>query len=309
MTKSSKINPKELKTIFMGSPEEIIPILKKLRELTSLQCIFTASDKTCGRGRKQIIHHVKDFAIENNIDFYQPCTLKNEEAIDIIKKYNPHLILVMSYGYILPKEILDIPTHGAFNIHASILPKYRGASPIQSAILNNDKKTGLTLQKMSEKLDRGDIVAIKEIEIENDDNCMSLKNKICNNAPIILEENIEKLSILPIETKKQNEDEATYCKKIKKEDAKIDWNKNYIDIWCMIRAFSGWPIAFSTFKNKRILIHKTKPISFSDIKNKCNNKINIDNFNYGSIIIQTKKSLIVKCKDGALELLEVQPEN
>lgn len=295
---------KSLKTVFMGTPYEVLPVLNRIYELTDLISIFTAPDKQGCRGKKLIVPAVKNFALEKNITYHQPCSWRDTDAVDILKSYEPDIVFVMSYGYILPKEVLEIPTNGAYNLHASLLPKYRGASPLQHALLNNDRITGITLQKMSEKLDQGDIISTKSTDIEPDDDYLSLKEKICELAPNLLEETLTKLSTTPVEGIKQNESMASICRKITKESGKIHWDNSATNIWCMVRAYTGWPTAYSYLNGKRIIIHKASVYNDEDKSEGL-----YDRFQAGTIVEVSKNNLLVKCGSGILKINYLQLEN
>jgi len=235
----------------MGTPEFGAIILKSLIENDlKPDLVITQPDKPVGR--KQIITppQVKVLAQENNIPVIQPAELK--EIIEDIKEMNPDLIITAAYGELIPKEVLDIPKHKTINVHPSLLPKYRGASPIQSVILNGDKKTGVTIMLVDEKLDSGPILSQEEIEIKEKETAKELHDKLATLGADLLIKTIPQWVLGTIEEKEQNEDEATYFNVIEKEDGKIDWKESAETIERKVRAFNPWPGTY-TFYNEKIL--------------------------------------------------------
>ncbi len=247
-----------MKIIFMGTPEFGAIILDKLCQ-TSLKpiLVITAPDKPVGR--KQIITPppVKVLAQKYNIQVAQPEKILNLKSL--IFNLKPDLIVVAAYGQILPKEILEIPKYGCLNVHPSLLPKYRGSSPIQYTILNGDKKTGVTIMLMDEKMDHGPIITNCELRIANYKYTLKgLEKKLANLGANLLIETIPKWIQGKIKPKPQNELEATYTKIIKKQDGKIDWQKSAQEIERQIRAFNPWPGTYTIYNKKRLKILKTE---------------------------------------------------
>lgn len=252
-----------LKIIFAGTPDFAIPIVKLLAVNYQLLAILTQPDKKIGRKQNLAYSPIKQFAIKHNIPTLQSESLKTKEIFDKIKSLKPDIIIVAAYGKIIPKNILDVPKYGCLNIHASLLPKYRGASPIQYAILNGDKETGVTIIKMNEKMDEGDIIARAKEKIYNDDTSQALHNRLSKLGASLL------IKILPdyinkkIKPVPQNHKSATYTKIIKKADGQIDWLQNAQKIENQIRAFNPWPGAFTYIENKRVKIIQAKAINES----------------------------------------------
>lgn len=286
-----------MKIIFMGTPDFAVPTFKRIIDCGHcVSGVFTQPDKPVGRNQNKLVFSpVKSCALKNNIKVYQPVTLKNEEIIDNIKNLKPDIIVVVAYGKILPKEILDIPKYGCINIHGSLLPKYRGAAPIQWSIINGEKITGVTTMLMDEGLDTGDILLKKEIEILEDDTSESLfKRMSCIGADLLVE-TIELLEKGALNRTKQDEALSSYTRIIKKIDGNIDWNKPSRDIYNLIRGMIPWPVAYTyTKQNKLLKIYKAK---LSDMSSDVPGKVlNID-------------PLVISCGGGtSLELLEVQLE-
>ena len=246
---------KSLKVVFMGTPEFALPGLQSIYKNFNLIGCFTQPSRPAGRGQKISHSPVKNFCIKNNIPIFTPENFKEEKEINHLKKMNCDILVVAAYGIILPEEILSIPKFGALNIHASLLPRWRGAAPIQRAVLSGDKETGITIMQMNEKLDAGEIVLQKEIEIkekntsqEIHDELAKIGGKLINDALKILQKE-EKIKTTP-----QDEASATYAKKISTDEAKINWNKNGNEILRQIKAFNPIPGAWFTVNNERIKI-------------------------------------------------------
>lgn len=282
----------------MGTPEFAVPYLRSLTadKYFEVKAVITQPDKPAGR--KQIITPppVKIVAQENNLLILQPEKLKdNEEFLLKLKEIKPDLLVVVAYGQIIPRSILALAKLGNINVHPSLLPKYRGASPIQNAILNNEKSTGLTIMLMDEKMDHGPILAQQEIALNGTENNESLHQKMSDKKSTdFLIETIKKFIAGEIKPQPQDDDKATYCKLIKKEEAKIDWQKPVEIISAQIRAFYPWPVAWTTLNSKRAKIFP--PV-----------KITGGTDEPGKISAQDDK-LIVAGQDKMLEILELQIE-
>ena len=285
-----------MKTIFMGTPEFAIPSLKVVSKNTDLRAIFTKEDKVNARGNKIIFSPVKQFGIDNEIEVIQPKKVKDEKIIKKIKEINPDLIVVVAYGKILPKEIIDIPKYGIINVHSSLLPKYRGASPIHSAILNGDTESGVSIMYIEEGLDSGDVILQESCDILESDTLGTLHDKLKDLGAIGLEKALKLIEAGKVEATKQDESLATFVKPITKEQAKIDWNNIKEVIFNQIRGLNPFPAAH-TFneKNENIKIYKTEKLD-KEYEGKNGQIVDIIN----------KKGPVVKVKNGALVLLEVK---
>jgi methionyl-tRNA formyltransferase len=273
----------KLKTIFMGTPEFSVPCLRKLHEYADVAAVFTQPDRPVGRGYKVRMSPIKQFAIENNIPVYTPQKLREDENIDIIKAINPDVIIVVAYGQILPKSVLEIPRYGCINIHASILPKWRGAAPVQYAIMNGDTVTGVTSMEMDEGMDTGDILLTEEMNIEKSDTSDILLQKLSVLGAELLIKTLENIG--KTEHIKQDNSAATYSHLIKKEDSLLDIAKSAKELYDQIRAITAYTYEYNN--NKRIKI-------------------------YASEIVENEADglFVIKCGDGKfLSILEIQPEN
>lgn len=248
-----------MKILFMGTPEFAVPSLKILIEKGYEICgVFTKPDKP--QGRKMIITPppIKVFAQEHGIKVYQPEKLKTPETFEIVENLNPDLIVVVAYGKILPKNIIDFPKYGCINVHGSLLPKYRGAAPIQWSIINGDKVTGITTMYMNEGLDTGDILLQRSVAINDDETSEELKSRLSEvGANLLLEtlSELEKGNLNPI---KQNDSEATLSPPLDKITGDIDWEKSATEIHNLIRGSNPWPIAHTTLRGTLFKIYKSK---------------------------------------------------
>ena len=282
---------KEHNVIFMGTPDFSVPILEYLAKNVNVSLVVTKMDKEVGRDKVLTFSPVKKKALELGLEVFTPKKLR--EDFQIIKDKNPDLIITCAYGQILSKEVLDIPKYGCINIHASLLPKYRGASPMQACLLNGDDKTGVTLMYMDEGMDTGDIISMKECVINDDDNLENIHDRLSLLGVEILKENLDKLFSLDVPRIKQNDEEATYTHLIKREDELLDFNDNGINIINKIRAFTPYPLCYFTFEGKEIKIIKAHY-----------EKCNVNDINK---IVITKKEMGIMCKDGIIYLDIIKP--
>lgn len=280
----------------MGTPDFAVPCLEKLIENKyEVVGVFTQPDKKKGRGQKFAFSPVKELALKNNLPVFQPESLKNAEVLELIKKLNPELIVVVAYGKILPKNILEIPKYGCINVHGSLLPKYRGAAPIQWAIINGEKKSGVTTMFMDEGMDTGDMLLKAEVKIEDEDTSESLYFKLSKLGSELLIKTLDILQNGKLNPQKQNEEDATYSKMLTKEMGEIDWNKKATEIHNLVRGLFPWPVAKTKLNSKTLKIFKTKVLD--GISGEPGNVKSIDPF-------------IVFCgKNTALEILELQFDN
>lgn len=244
--------------IFMGTPDFAVPTLKALcNSEHNVQAVFTQPDKPIGRKQVLTPPDVKICAEKHNIPVYQPTTLKDDTAFKQIKDINPDVIVVVAYGKLLPKNILDIPKYGCINVHGSLLPKYRGASPIQHAVLNGDKVTGVTTMYMGEGLDTGDILLTSETEIGENETSAELFDRLSLLGADLLLETLNKVQSGSINPIKQDESKATYTKMIDKSMCPINWSKTNFEIHNQVRGLQTWPVATSVINEMNVKIHST----------------------------------------------------
>jgi methionyl-tRNA formyltransferase len=281
--------------IFMGTPDFSIPSLKILLESNhNVLAVVTAPDKQRGRGRKLSPTPVKEFALKHNLPVIQPERLKNNtQFVDDLKKYDADLYVVVAFK-ILPPEVFEIPKYGSFNLHASYLPKYRGAAPIQWALINGETETGLTTFKLAEKVDTGNIYLQKKIEIKPEDNLETLHDKLSEEGAEIVLDTVNLIESGDYVLKEQDNSLASPAPKITKDIAKINWNKSAEEIHNLIRGLSPFPGAFFEYNGKIIKIYKSQVLKGEDLK--------------PFQIEQTKKELTIGCGKNALRILELQQE-
>jgi methionyl-tRNA formyltransferase len=245
-----------MKIVFFGTPEIAVPILETLTQIPDFDVVsvVTQPDRPVGRKGEVTPPPVKASAEKLGIEVIQPENKKDlDDALDGIEA---DFFIVVAYGMIIPQHILDIPEFGSINIHYSLLPKYRGASPIQESLLHGDKETGVTLIKMDEKLDHGPVFLMKRIEIDSDDNLLSLSIKLTNLSSQILPLAVEDIYNGNLDPIDQPHEQATFCKKIKKSDGMIDWKHSAQEIVNMIRAYTPWPSVFTEIGGKKLKIIK-----------------------------------------------------
>jgi len=285
------------KIIFWGTPKFAVnPLHQLVKNEYEVILVITQPDKPIGRKQKLQPGEVKIFSQKKGLKLLQPIKLKNEVFINEIKSLNPDLMIVAAYGKILPDEILKIPRLGSLNIHASLLPKYRGASPIASSILNGDKETGITIMLMDEKMDTGPIVYQEKIDIPEKINAPELNVKLSEFGAIVLVKILPKYITGEIKPSKQDDSKATYTKILTKEDGRIDWNKEADYIERMTRAFYPWPSAWTTWHDKKIKILKAMSKQNSSSKNP-------------GEVIKTNEGLVgVQCGQRLLVIEELQLE-
>jgi methionyl-tRNA formyltransferase len=284
-----------MKVVFFGTPEISIPFLEMLvqHKEINVAAVVTRPDKAVGRKQTITKSPVKILAEKYDLDVLQPEKI-DDGFSEIIKKYKPDFNVVISYGAILPNLVLQTPEHGSVNVHFSLLPKYRGASPVQTALLNGDKETGISFIEMSEELDKGDIYYIKKLNIEEEDNSESLLDKLSQIGAIVLPSVLRDIYDGVLTPIPQDESNSSYCYKIKKEDALVDPSKNTAQqIINKYRAFKPWPGVFFMFNKKRCKLIK---IEKSDKKTNPGELNEIDN------------ELILGTKEGSLKINSIQPE-
>lgn len=279
----------------MGTPDFAAKSLKSLIDSKYNVCaVFTQPDKPKGRGYKLTPSEVKKLALENKIEVFQPAKLKTGEAFDIIKELNPDIIVVVAYGKILPKEIIEFPKYGCINVHGSLLPKYRGAAPIQWSVINGERKTGVTTMYMDEGLDTGDMILKEETDILENETSGELYERLSVLGAKLLIKTIEEIESGSTKREKQDNNNFSYAPMLNKDMALIDWNKSADEIHNLIRGLNPWPIAFSYIKGKRVKIYKS---CISNLVGKIP----------GEVI--SEKPFVIACGENtAIELLEVQYE-
>ena len=244
-----------MKILFMGTPDFAAAALKALvKSRHEVAAVVTQPDKPKGRGHKMTPPEVKVTAIEYGIPVYQPERVKNGELTEILETVKPDITVVAAYGKIIPEDALNYAKYGAVNIHASLLPKLRGAAPIQWAVINGDKKTGITTMQMNAGLDTGDMLLKEETEIGEYETAEELFDRLAAMGADLILKTLDKLEKGEIIPEKQNESEHTYAPQIKKEDAHIDWSRSAREVSKLVCGMNSWPLAYTYYKNEAVKI-------------------------------------------------------
>ena len=285
-----------MRIVFMGTPEFAVPSLKALASAGhDVAAVFTQPDKLQGRRMTLTPPPVKVAAVEKNIPVFQPKTLKSPEELARIVSLKPDVIVVAAYGKMLPKAILDIPKFGCINIHASLLPKYRGAAPIQAAILNGDAETGVTTMLMAEACDTGDILFQKSTPIGPEENTQQLTGRLAQLGAELLIETLREVEAGNAKPQKQNDAEASHVSLISKNMSPIDWNHKAQEIHNLIRGLYPWPAASAELNGHRIKVYRSRMAG--------------QEYGEPGLVVPDTEKFVVCCGGGtALELLEVQSE-
>ncbi|MDM8567262.1 methionyl-tRNA formyltransferase [Candidatus Halobeggiatoa sp. HSG11] len=279
--------------IFAGTPQFSVPSLLALLNSKHTVCaVYTQPDRKAGRGRKLQASQVKLAALQNKIDVYQPTTLKSEEVQLQLKELQADLMVVVAYGLILPKTVLEIPKLGCVNVHASLLPRWRGAAPIQRALLAGDDTTGVTLMQMDVGLDTGGMIKKASCEILSDDNGQTLHDRLSAIGANLLADTIDEIGNLPVIS--QDESYATYASKLEKNEAQLDWNESAIALERKVRAFNPWPIAQTNLFEQTLRIWEAQAISIPTTEA------------IGSIVRCQRDGIDVVTSDGILRILKIQ---
>ena len=305
-----------LKIVFMGTPDFARDSLEAICNAGyKVPAVVTVPDKPKGRGMKLIPCEVKEYAIENNIEVYQPEKLRdNKEIVKILKDINPDIICVVAYGKIIPKEILEIPKYGCVNVHPSLLPKYRGSAPIQWAILNGDKETGVTTMYLDEGMDSGDIILQTETKINKDETSGELWDRLSKIGAELLVETLERIENKTAPRTKQNDD-FTLAPMLEKSQAKIDWeNKTAQEIKNLVRGLNPIMGAYAILNEKKIKFWKVDSLTIDQFIDKYPEFKEYDyrfaEIDPGTVLyVDKKEALYIMAKDGILKILEMQGEN
>ena len=285
---------KDLRVIFMGTPSFAVPVLNKLIENTNVIMVVCQPDKEKDRKGNIIYPEIKNVAIENNIEVYQPIKVKEEYQYIIDK--NPDIIITCAYGQIIPLEILDYPKYGCINVHGSLLPKLRGGAPIHHAIINGDKVTGMTIMYMDKKMDSGDIIKAREVEILDSDNLDSLYSKMSYIGADLLIDTLPSIIAGTNDRIKQDESLVTFGFNITKEDEIINFNDSAINIFNKVRGLDSVPGASTYLDDKRVKIYKV------ELSDKESNGVP------GEIVGVLKDGIMVSTKDYLIKILELKVE-
>lgn len=282
-----------MRVIFAGTPEFAVNPLQALIEQHDVVAVFTQPDRRAGRGKKLLAPPVKQVAQEHNIQVHQPTTLKDQQ--ELIESFQADVMVVVAYGMILPAAILDIPRLGCINIHASLLPKWRGAAPIQRAIQAGDKQTGVAIMQMEAGLDTGPVFEMLSTEIKTDDTSASMHDRLSELGAQGILSTLNTLQQNPdLAPTVQEHDQATYAHKISKQEAKINWHQNADAVHNQIRAFVPWPVCETNHQQERIRIWQSEVVE-KDTRN-----------NAPGTILALEPDIVIACQDKALKLISLQ---
>lgn len=294
-----------MRAIYMGTSEFANPALKELitRNIDILG-VVTQPDRPSGRGQKLTPSPVKKVAIEYNLSVFQPEKVRKPEFVNVIRQLEPDVIIVAAFGQLLPQSILDIPPCGVINLHPSLLPKYRGAAPIQWALINGEKETGITLMLLDAGEDTGDIICAKRIPIGLEDTAEDLHHKLANIGGKLLIDILQNIPDgQPPHVTPQKHDEATHAPRLTKDIGQIDWNESALNIHNLVRGTAGWPGAYTYFrKDTLIKIIQTFPHQDAQII-----KENLEQKQPGTIRITKEGNLNVVTNNGEIQLINIQP--
>ncbi len=281
-----------MRIVFMGTPDFAVPSLQALIDAGHDVCaVYTQPDKP--QGRKQILTAppVKTLALEHDIPVFQPNTLKNEDEQARLRELAPEVIIVVAYGKLLPKAVLDIPPHGCINVHGSLLPRWRGAAPIQWAVIAGDEMAGVTTMQMAEGLDTGDMLLTYETKVGEKETAGELFDRLAQSGAELLIQTLVKLD--EITPRPQDDAQSCYAHMLDKQMAVIDWSKSAHEIDCLIRGLNPWPIALTTLSGERLKVFAAEKAA--------------GNGEPGTVLeADPKKGLTVACGEGALKLTEIQ---
>lgn len=284
-----------MKIVFMGTPEFAVPTLEALyKSGHSIELVISQEDSRRGRGKKLLPTEVKAKALELGLEVYQPKDVNSEESIKRIKACDPDFIVVVAYGQIIKEPILDIPKYDIINVHASLLPKYRGAAPINWAIVNGETETGVTIMQVEKGLDTGDMILKESFKIEEEDDASIIHDKLSQLGGNMINKAIEGIVDGSLKRDKQDDSLSSYAPKINKDSGDIDWNKHGQTIKNLVRGFKPWPSAFTQYKDEIIKIHLVDVL-----EEEYDGEI-------GEIVKITDRAIYVKALDSTVKILEFQ---
>ncbi|MBQ4859808.1 methionyl-tRNA formyltransferase [Pseudoalteromonas sp. MMG007] len=284
-----------LRIIFAGTPDFAARHLQALIQSEhQIVGVYSQPDRPAGRGKKLKASEVKALALEHNLPVFQPESLKSDDALAELKSLNADIMIVVAYGLILPKAILEAPRLGCLNVHGSILPRWRGAAPIQRAIWAGDEQTGVTIMQMDEGLDTGDMLHISRCAINADETSASLYTKLAELGPDALIETVNKLAKGELVAEPQNDELANYAKKLSKDEANIDWSMDAAQIERNIRSFNPWPVCFTQMGEQTVKIYQAQVVEQTG--------------SAGQVLSSDKTGVIVACGKHAICITQLQPQ-
>lgn len=294
--------------VFMGTPDFAVAALEAIIEAGHrVTAVVTQPDKPKGRGKEMQMPPVKECAVAHGIPVFQPVKIKDAEAVDTLRTYGADVFVVAAFGQILSEEILTMPRFGCVNIHASLLPKYRGSAPIQWAIINGDKTTGVTIMQMDKGIDTGDMFCKKEVAISPGETGDSLHDKLAQAGAELIVEALPKIESGDMTPVKQNDEESSYVKMLHKSMGKIDWQQSAQSLDCLIRGLISWPGAFTVRNGKTLKIWEEEALTDEELREK-HTASDISDEAAGTVVLVEKDAFYVQTGDGILKITSVQPE-
>ena len=287
------MQPQELRTVFMGTPDFALQTLQGLIDAgCKMVGVYTQPDRPKGRGKQLAAPPVKELAQKYDIPVYQPLKLRQPDAVAELEALAPDLIVVVAYGQILPKSVLEIPAHGCINVHASLLPKYRGAAPINKAIIDGETETGITTMYMDVGLDTGDMLVKKTLAIGPEETAGELHDRLASLGRETMEETLRRLCAGTLQREVQDDEQSTYASMMRKEDGRIDWNLSAQEIHNHVRGLDPWPGAYTTLNGELLKLAETSPEAAEGLP--------------GSVIAADKNGVCVACGSGSLRIQQLQ---
>lgn len=292
-----------MKIVFMGTPDFAVGALQAIIEAGhQVVAVVTQPDKPKGRGKEMQMTPVKVCAIAHGIPVFQPVKVKTPESVEVLRGYGADIFVVAAFGQILSEEILNLPKYGCVCIHASLLPKYRGAGPIQWAIIDGEKKSGVTIMQMDKGVDTGDMLFKAEVEICDDETGDSLHDKLAEAGARLIVEALPKIEAGDVTPVKQNDEESCYAKMLQKSMGRIDWRQSADKLDCLIRGLISWPGAYTTYHRKNLKIWEEKAVDAKEAG------IQLTDAAPGTIVGVEKDAVYVQTGDGVLKILSLQLE-
>jgi len=288
------MQPQELRTVFMGTPDFALQTLQGLIDAgCNMVGVYTQPDRPKGRGKQLAVPPVKALAQKYAIPVYQPLKLRQPEAVAELEALAPDLIVVVAYGQILPKSVLEIPTHGCINVHASLLPKYRGAAPINKAIIDGETETGITTMYMDVGLDTGDMLVKRTLSIGADETAGELHDRLASLGRETMEETLQQLCAGTLQRQVQDDEQSTYASMMRKEDGRIDWTRSAQEIHNHVRGLDPWPGAYTTLNGELLKLAGTSPEGTGSGEP-------------GRVIVADQHGVYVACGNGSLRVQQLQ---
>lgn len=285
-----------MRIVFMGTPDFSVPVLEALAKNHEVIGVVTQPDKPKGRGKAVLMTPVKEKALELGIPVYQPAKVRAPEFVEVLKELNPDIMVVVAFGQILLKNVLELPAYGCVNVHASLLPKYRGAAPIQWAVIDGEKESGVTTMMMDEGIDTGDMLEKAVTVLDPEETGGSLHDKLSRMGAELILSTLKKIEDGTIVRTPQTDENTCYARMLKKSMGDIDWTMDAEAIERLIRGLNPWPSAYTRWNGKTLKIWKAKVVS-EEYEGSC-----------GEVVYTDKNSILVKTGKGTLALKELQPE-